>query len=128
STTFSGYIGYSAHITIYKDISLTESFAISSNQQDKGFDIFNDFVIVGNKVVIAGKEKGLGVFEIQESYFKKRKDKYDIFNYRVKSGTINYRKYDNEEIIHLTRIPNDNRIVLTIKNNSGKVRHDIVEL
>jgi hypothetical protein len=128
STTFSGYIGTSAHITIYKDISLNESFAISSNQMDTDFVDFNDFIIVGNKVVLAGKGKGLGVFVIKESYFKQRKGKFDSFNSRVKTSNIDFMVYGSEEIIALTKIPDDDRIVLTIAKKSGKIRHELLKI
>jgi|SRR5690554_1227560 len=91
SGTYSGYIGASEHITIYKDLKLTSSFALSSNQQDNNYQTFTDFVIIKDKVIIASKEKGLGVFEIKDTYFSETDEYKNIgFNSRVKTSKIKY--------------------------------------
>src|SRR5690606_21583522 len=71
SNTYSGYVGATNHITVYNNLDLSSSFALSSNQNDKNYHTFTDFILINDKIVIASKEKGLGIFEIKESYFKK---------------------------------------------------------
>lgn len=129
SNTFSGYAGSTEHITIYNNIGLTSSFAISTNQNDRGYHTFNDFVIIGDKVIIASKEMGLGILEIKDSYFKEEDEyKNSDFNSSVSISKIKYTPYKNETIIKITIIPNTDTIVLTVKNKIGKIRNEIREL
>jgi len=113
------------HISIYSDLDLIKSFAISV--EVKHYSNFNDLIIVGDKLFIAHRNKGLGVFEIKDSYFKASKDKFDNFNNRVKESLINYKKYKKGEIIRLTIIPNTPKIILTIRNSLGDIINEIVE-
>lgn len=128
SSTYSGYTGASEHITIYKGIDLKKSFAISTGQQDKDFHSFNDFIIIEDKVFIASKEKGLGIFEIKDSYFKTSKDKFDIFNAKVNLSKINYKQHDSGEILKLTIVPNNSKFIMTIRSNIGRISHEIFDL
>lgn len=129
SKTYSGYTGASEHITIYEDLDLTSSFAISTTAQWNGeVQTFNDFLLIGDKLFIAHKEKGLGVFEIKKSYFKISRDRFDNFNVRVKENKVNYKKYDNKNVFRLTQIPNTTKIVLTIESSGEDIRHEIIEI
>ncbi len=128
SGTYSGYTGASEHITIYNDLDLKKSFAISTGQQEKDYHTFNDFIIIGDKLVIASKEKGLGIFEINDSYFKISKDKLDIFNAKVSLGRIKYKQYDRGEILRLTIVPDNSKIILTIRNKFGRISHEIIDI
>jgi len=119
STTSSGYIGVHEHITIYNNLNLTSSFAISMS----GGSTISDFILIGDKLFIAHRVEGLGIFEIKNSYFSTGQG----FNERVDANEIKYQQFENEEIIRLTIIPNDTKIILTIRNSLGKIRHEIIE-
>jgi hypothetical protein len=111
------------HITIYSDLDLLESFVITIVYTKKRR--FNDFLIMGDKLYMANSSKGLGVFNIQNSYFRKSENEYDIFNSEIKENKVKYKKNKYGEIIQLTRIPNKQIIILTIKNNNGQIRNEI---
>jgi len=126
SITFSGYIGCHEHITIYNDLDLTSSFVISVEVKEE--KQFNDFLLIEDKLIIAHKEKGLGIFEIKDSCFQRVSDKYNI-NASISEDKVIYKQYENEEIIRLTKIPdNETKIVLTIRNEAGKIRQEVVEV
>lgn len=129
SETSSGYVGATNHITIYNNSDLLGSFALSSNQNDKNYHSFTDFILINKKIVIASKEKGLGVFEIKEKYFKKT-DEYRnrSRNRREEISKIKYTKYENQVITKLTLIPNSKKIVLTLEDKKGVIRHEIFEI
>lgn len=112
------------YITIYADLDLTKSFAISSEFKQK--ENFTDFILFKDKLFIANRKKGLGVFEIKNSYFKKSKDESFAFNTSVSENKIKYTQFKNEEIIRLTKIPNEFKIILTIKSKDGKIRYEII--
>ncbi|MBI0400766.1 hypothetical protein [Cyclobacterium marinum] len=126
SGTYSGYVGATEHITVYDNLNLKNSFALSSNEQKKNYHTFTDFVIIGDKIVIASKEKGLGLFQIKNSYFKES-DEYrnSDFNSTVNTSKIKYEKIKNETVVKITIVPNTNKIVLTLENKKGKIRHEI---
>jgi len=127
SKTYSGYVGPYEHITIYEDLDLTSSFVISTEARGGNFQIFNDFLLIGDKLLIAHREKGLGVFEIKNSYFKVSQNRFD-FNVGVEEDKVDYKEYGNENVIRLTQIPNTTKIVLTIESNGKDIRHEIVEM
>lgn len=129
SDTYSGYVGASNHIAIYDDLELTSSFAITSNQNDEDYHTFTDFLIVKDKIIIASKEKGLGIFDIKNTYFEKS-DKYGNkdSNQRISTSEINYSKYDNRVIIKLTLIPNTTKVIVTVENEKGLFTHEIIEI
>lgn len=129
SDTYSGYVGATNYITIYNSLDLSSSFALSSNQNDKNFHTFTDFILINDKIVIASKEKGLGIFEIKETYFKKS-DEYSnrSSNRREDISKIKYTKYENQVISKLTLIPNTNKIVLTLEDKKGVIRHEIIAI
>jgi len=129
SDTYSGYVGATNHITIYNNLDLTNSFALSSNQNDKNYHNFTDFVLTKDKVVIASKEKGLGIFEIKESYFEKT-NKYSNrrSNRREDISKIKYTKYNNQVITKLTLIPNTSKIVLTLEDKKGIFSNEIIKI
>lgn len=114
------------HITIYSDLNLVKSFAISVDY--KRNMTFNDFILIDDKLFVANSSKGLGVFKIQKSYFKEREYEYDIFNAQIKESRVKYKKNKNGEIIKLTRIPNEQKIILTTKNKKGEIRNEIREI
>jgi hypothetical protein len=129
STTSSGYVGVTNHITIYKNLNLKSSFAISSNQSDKDYQTFNEFLIIKDKVIIASKEKGLGIFEIKNSYFKKPTEFQDNRqNPRESPAKIRYTKYENLVITNLTLIPYTNKFIITLENSEGKFNYEIMEI
>ncbi|MDA3616357.1 hypothetical protein [Polluticaenibacter yanchengensis] len=126
SSTFSGYSGASFHITIYDNLELTSSFAISSNQQDKDYHSFTDFLIINDKLVIASYKKGLGIIDINKSYFKDDKIySFDVFNAPVSTSLIKYFDYKNAVIKKLTIIPNTEQIVITLKSQKGKIKNEV---
>ncbi|MNK30393.1 hypothetical protein D3C87_488100 [compost metagenome] len=111
------------HITIYSDLNLVKSFAITVGYKKNM--TFKDFILVDDKLFIANSSRGLGILNIKNSYFKQSEYEYDIFNAQVKENRINYKKIKNGEIISLTRIPNEQIIILTIKNAKGEIRNEI---
>lgn len=129
SGTYSGYVGATEHITVYDNLNLKNSFALSSNEQKKDYHTFTDFVIIGDKIAIASKEKGFGLFQIKNSYFKES-DEYrnSGFNSTVNTSKIKYEEIKNETITKITIVPNTSKIVLTIENKKGKIRHEIREI
>ena len=114
----------SEHITLYSDLKLLKSFAISTEY--KGKWSFNDILIVGNKLFIANSLKGLGVLDIKENYFKK--SEYDLFIKDIDEKLVQYKKYRNREIIKLTKIPEEQKIVLTVRNKTGSIKNEILEI
>ncbi|MCL2809982.1 MAG: hypothetical protein FWD24_07990 [Treponema sp.] len=135
SSTVSGYTGVSEHITIYSDLDLKNSFTISSKvgrisnyQTLYDYMAITDFQIVGDKLYIANRRNGLGILEIKESYFRENLNSYRRFNHNIDANNINYIQYVNEEVLRLTLIPNESKMILTIRNTSGLIRHEIIEL
>ena len=122
SQTRSGYIGIHDHIAIYNDLDLTSSFVITIRGGNMRIPIINDFILMGDKVFIAHRENGLGIFEIKDSYFSDG----HFFNEEVDSDKINFKPFENEELIRLTKIPETTKIVLTIRNEQGNIRHEIM--
>lgn len=114
------------HITVYSDLNLLKSFAISTEY--KGKWNFNDILIVDKKLFVANSSKGLGVIEIKKKYFKESKYEHDIFNEDIDEKLIQYKKYHNKEIIRLTKIPNEQKIVLTIKYKGSKIKNEIIKI
>lgn len=114
------------HITLYSDLHLSKSFAISVDY--KRNMTFKDFILIDDKLFIANTSKGLGVFKIQKTYFKESEYEYDIFNTQIKENRVKYKKIKNGEIIKLTRIPNEQKIILTIKDTKGEIRNEIQEI
>ncbi|WP_257658744.1 hypothetical protein [Parapedobacter lycopersici] len=129
SGTYSGDTGASGHISIYDGIDLKRSFAITSGMDDKGYHTFSDFVIVEDKIVVASKEKGLGIFEIKPNYFKDTDDYGMVkFNNQVSASRIRYRKLKNGNIKKLVVIPGTTSVVLTVENNWGSIRQEIIQI
>ncbi len=129
SRTYSGYVGATEHITVYDNLNLKNSFVLSSNEQNKDYHTFTDFVIIGDKIAIASKGKGFGLFQIKNSYFKESVGyRNSDFNSTVNTSKIKYEETNNETVIEITIIPNTNKIVLTIENRKGKIRHEIREI
>jgi len=129
SGTVSGYVGLAHHITVYKNLGLTSSFSISSYQNEKDFQTFTDILIVKDKVVIASKEKGLGILEIKSDYFSNIDENLnDDFNARVSTSNIKYRGNNKHPIIKLTPIPNTDKIIITFRNNQRKITHQVIDL
>jgi hypothetical protein len=114
------------HITLYEDLNLLKSFAITIGYKKNG--TFRDFIIVDDKLFIASSSKGLGVLKIKKSFFKESENRFDIFNAKVDENLINYKKIRNGEIIKLTKIPNEQKIILSIKNIKGEIRNEIREI
>jgi len=114
------------HICIYSDLDLLKSFAITIPSSKK--NSFNDFLILDNKLLIANIYKGLGVLNIKNSYFEESKYEHDIFNAEINENNINYKKIKKGKIIKLTKIPNEQKIILTIKNTNGKIRNEIRDI
>jgi len=123
--------GHSEHITIYNSLNLKKSFAISTERElldEENVNTFNDFLIIDNKIVIASKEYGLGLFEIKNSYFTKGFTYDRKANTSIDASEITYKKSKNENIIKLTQIPNTKKIVLTIENDSTKIRNEFIDI
>jgi len=109
---------YSEHITIYKDLDLKESFAISSDYSNNGN--FNDIILFNNKLYIANKNKGLGSLNIENTLFDVQ-DNYgwEDSNPQKDESLVNYETFTNQEPIKLTKIPNQNKFIITLKDQKG---------
>ncbi len=116
----------SEHITLYSDLNLLKSFAISTDY--KGKWSFNDILIDGNKLFVANSFKGLGVIKIKKEYFKESMHEHDIFNKNIDEELIEYKKYLNGEVIRLTKIPNEPKIALTIRNKDDEIKIKIINI
>ena len=119
--------GRTNHITIIKKFDFENCFSLSTNMFDKDFHSFNDFVISGEKLIIASEEKGLGVFEIKETYFD-TVDNNSSFNKRIEVSNITYKAYPKQSIIKVTIIPNSDKIILTLEDNKGGLKYEIIEI
>ena len=118
--------GRTNHITIIKNFDFDNCFSISTNMFDQDFHDFHDFVISGEKLIIASKEKGLGIFEIKETYFDTVGNK-NHFNKRLEVSNITYKEYPKQNIIKVTIIPNSSKIILTVEDKKGNLKYEIVE-
>lgn len=67
----------------------------------------------------------MGVLKLESSFFKESEDEFDIFNYDINEDLINYRHYD-DEIIKITKVPNQQKVILSLKNKKGKYSHEII--
>lgn len=119
--------GGTNHITIIKNFDFENCFSISTNMFDKNFHDFHDFVIRSEKLIIFSKEKGLGVFKIKETNFDKGANKI-YFNKRIDVSNIIYKKDAKQNIIKLTIVPNADRIILTLEDKKGNLKHEIIEI
>lgn len=129
SRTYSGYSGATDHITIYDGLDLSSSFALSSNEHEKVPHSFADFAIMDDKLLIASKEKGLGIFNIKKPYFRDA-DEFgnSSSNFRVNTSRIKYERFEDEQVIKITIVPNTTTIILTVRGTHGKLRHEIREI
>ena len=118
--------GRTNHITIIKNFDFDNCFSISTNMFDQDFHDFHDFVISGEKLIIASKEKGLGIFEIKETYFDTVGNK-NHFNKRLEVSNITYKEYPKQNIIKVIIIPNSSKIILTVEDKKGNLKYEIVE-
>lgn len=114
-------------ITIYNNLDLTNSFALSFEVLHPNDFTIIDFLLIKDKIVIADGEKGVGIFEIEDSYFKKNENKINE-NHREDISKIQYTKYQNYDIIKLTLIPFTDKVVLTLLNKNGTIKHEIIEI
>ncbi len=122
-------LGRVSHITIYDQLNLKKSFAISTRWgKIEDNHTFNDFAIIGDKVVIASKENGLGVYTVSPSDLKEPQYESDYHNAAVSASNISYTQYKDEEIKKLTLIPNYAKVILTIANKEGVLRHEIKDI
>jgi len=129
SKTFSLYDGVTDYITIYNDLDMESSFSLSSNQNDEEYITFTDIVIVGKELIIASKEKGLGIIEIKNSYFKSNDETiYNLFNTILDNSESKFEEFENETIVDLTIISNKQILILTLKDEDGKYRHQMRKL
>src|SRR5690606_7190821 len=129
SRTYSDYSGATDHITIYDELALTSSIVLSSGEQGKVDHPHAAFAVVDDRLLIAGKEKGLGIFDIQKSHFKES-DEFGnrASNSRVSLSKINYERVENEEVIKITIVPSTTTIILTLREANGKMRHEIRDI
>lgn len=116
SSTSSGYSGQSSHVTVYRGLDLKEGFSLSTHERGQyGYLTINDFSIVNETVWIAYKEKGLGKLLIDDRWLTRDAEDTFVGNARVDISNIQFEAFPNEEIEHLTLIPNTNKVILTIK-------------
>ena len=114
------------HITIYSDLALKGSFALTSIINDNA--AISDFLIYEDRLYIANRFRGFGVLEMKKDYFKLRQSEFDNTNAEVDSNNIRYEQISEGEVIKLTRIPNERAVVLTIRDRSGHIRNELRDL
>lgn len=135
STTFSGYSGASEHITIYDKNNLVKNFTLSFKHPRNGKKV-NDFILIGNKLIVSNEKEKLGIFEIDSSYldlvyeYDECEEKYIEDSYENKQfdgdKEMKYQEYE-EKILGLTIIPDSTRFILTLEGENGEIRQEIVE-
>lgn len=120
----------SNHITVYRKGRFNSSFSVHGvtrlrpGTQEYELNIYDDFALVGNKLVIINRNKGLGVLEIEDDFFRTRR------NYRAR---INYDELkpdlsDDDEMISLKAIPGTDKAVLGVRHIQGHISYQILEL
>ncbi|MFD2556313.1 hypothetical protein [Sphingobacterium tabacisoli] len=130
SDTESGYTGLHSHITIYKGIGMKEAFSVSTSGRDRlGYLEINDFVIVGNTAWIAYKGKGLGKLPINDSWFVKDEEEGEMVSdiAIVDISNVQFEQFADQEIEHITQIPNTQKIVLTLNKNGVNKRQYLIK-
>lgn len=135
STTFSGYSGAYEHITIYNKNNLVKNFTLSFIHP-REWEKVNDFLLIGNKLIVSNKIEGFGIFEIDSSYldlvyeYDECEGKYNENRYENKwfdgDKELNYQKY-GEKIVCLTIVPNTTNFILTLEDQNGEISQEIVE-
>ncbi|MNU74228.1 hypothetical protein D3C71_637250 [compost metagenome] len=139
SITFSGYSGAKEHITIYDKNDLTKNFTLSFlHPGEWRIDNYtlNDFLLMGNKLIVSNKKEGLGIFEIDSSYLNPvyeydecdEKHNYDRSENNRFNGDseLKYWKYEGK-ILRLTVLRNTTGFILTLEHQNGEISQEIVE-
>lgn len=112
---------FSEHITIYKNLDLKVSFAISSQYNYKGN--INDILLVNNNLYIANRNKGLGKLLIQDTLFNLQNNyEWEETNPEIEESLVEYETFNNQEPIKLTKIPNQNKFIITLQDQKGNYR------
>ena len=115
---------FSEHITIYKNLDLKVSFAISSQYNYKGN--INDILLVNNNLYIANRNKGLGKLLIQDTLFNLQNNyEWEETNPEIEESLVEYETFNNQEPIKLTKIPNQNKFIITLQDQKGNYRNII---
>ena len=133
SETVSGYIGFSNHISVLKSSDYNQGFSMDSRKKpefNSPFLNWNDILLKENKIIIACKEKGIGVFEIKNKYFKKRKHKHldDVwFNDIVNQNKIKYKIQFENKPIKLLPFDSDSIIVI-LENEKGQKSFELIKI
>lgn len=133
SETVSGYIGFSNHISVLISSDYNQGFSIDSRKNPE----FNsptvhwvDILLRGDTLLIACKEKGIGVLEIKNKYFKKSKHKHlkDVWhNNIVNQNKINYRiQFENEPIKLLPF--NSEKIIVILNDSQNQKSFQLIEI
>src|SRR5690606_8477902 len=133
SETVSGYIGFSNHIMVLKTSDYSQGFSVDSRKKSEfnsPFVHWNDILLRGDKIIIACKEKGIGVFEIKERYFKKKKHKHleDVwFNDIVNQKKIKYSIESEKQPIKLLPF-NSEEIIVILEDMKGQKSFELIKI
>ncbi len=132
SDTHSVYIGTSYHISVLRSSDFDQGFSVSSKLKKSRNEYFtwNDILLVNNKVFVACKEKGLGVFEIMESYFKKEKHPKlnDVWlNNKISQKKIQYIEAFDREPIKILSFSSD-KIIVILNNPKNQKSFKLIEI
>ncbi len=128
SRTVGGTRGHYQHIAVYQNPDMTQSFAISLRTGLAGkADGYNDFLFIGDQLLIARENEGLGVFRINTGHFHPNPEK-KLYNTQYDDSVVSYKAYRNESIVKLTPVPGTLKTILTIKNERQTIRHELVEI
>lgn len=127
STTGRG--GSFDHITVYDKNNIFANFAISARtsshfilENDIEFNNFEDFIIIKNHIIIASRQKGLGMVRISQDGPSK------IRNKEINYDNFDIQSFEIDNFAGLTVIPNTDNFIFSISDEGGKIRHKILKL
>ncbi len=123
-----GQGGGFSHITVYRKDDLSSSFSLHGRISPPIFEIegtefslnrFTDFIITGNRLVVASAEKGIGVLDILPDFFERGGTPSEKINYLYPEDFLR----EGETISGFTPIPGTDKTAVSITAPDGTVRH-----
>lgn len=117
------------HITVYNKDDITKNLAVSDRTsshiiQENDIELinFDDFIIIKDTIIIASRQKGLGIVQVnQDDLANRRKKEIDYDKFDIKAFEI-------ENFIGLTVIPDTDKFIFSIKDEEGKIKDKILKL
>ncbi len=129
SFTHSIYAGTSGHVTVYDQQNMHRSFAVTTGRELAEQDSFTDFAFVGNKLLLASREKGLGILTIKDDYFKTTGNQgHAELNAEPDTRLVSYRHFGGKTLQQITVIPGTGKVVLSLADKHSRYTHEIIAL